>query len=189
MKIRKPAPLRNRVGRWRGAAGLCYARGMTTTPRCLSRPTLLLAGLLLAGLGACSKNTVTAGGGTPLPEATRGLLERYEKVRAALAADDFGTAKFQAGQLAADAAKPGVPAPAKELAALAGAVAASPRLEPAREAFKDLSGAAIKLAAGAGGFYVVNCPMTKNGDWLQTNDKVSNPYYGRSMPDCGVVKR
>lgn len=159
-----------------------------------SHPVLLAAALapLLLLPAACSKNTAApaaTAAGAALPEGTRTLLERYEKLRAALAADNLRDAKFHAGQLAAEANKPETPAPAKALAAPAETLAGSARLDNARDAFKLLSAAAIPLAAGAGGFYVINCPMTPNGDWLQTNDKVANPYFGRTMLECGVVKK
>ena len=32
--------------------------------------------------------------------------------------------------------------------------------------------------------YIFHCPMTK-GDWLQTSDVMSNPFYGFKMRDCG----
>lgn len=152
-------------------------------------PTLRAAVALavLPLLPACSKHT--AASTAALPAETRTLLDRYEKLREALAADNLRDAKFHAGQLAAEANKPETPAPAKALAAPAATLAGSARLDNARDSFKLVSAAVIPLAAGTSGFYVINCPMTPNGDWLQTTDKVSNPYFGRTMLECGVVKR
>jgi hypothetical protein len=40
------------------------------------------------------------------------------------------------------------------------------------------------------GVYTYHCPM-KNADWMSTSSTVENPYYGKSMLDCGslVVKK
>ena len=108
-----------------------------------------------------------------LSDADRQFLRGYETVRSALAADDLGHAKAAAVKLDG-----------------AGALAKSDSLDAAREAFKSLSARAVKLAAGQPGFFVLNCPMVKPGDWVQTSDKVSNPYMGKAMLTCGsVVKR
>ncbi len=147
---------------------------------------------LLTPLSGCSRQPAAVAGSS-LPEPTRGLLERYEKVRAALAADKFDDARFQAGELAnetkAAAARPDAAEPIKTMATASATMAAQTRADRLREEFKPVSVAAIKLASGAPGFYVINCPMTKDGDWLQTDAKVSNPYYGKSMLECGVVKK
>ena len=151
---------------------------------------------LLFPLGACSQQkpaAAVAAPGANLPEAVRALLERYEKVRAALAADKFDDARFQAGQLATEAEKAVATAGADpavgNLAAAAKAMSTQSRADRMREEFKPASAAAIKLASGSPGFYVINCPMTKDGDWLQTDPKVSNPYFGKSMLECGVAKK
>ena len=157
-------------------------------------PCIALAGLLLP-LAGCSekKPAATAAVGANLPEPVRGLLDRYEKVRAALAADKFDDARFQAGELTREAEKAAATSGADpavgNLATAAKAMMAQNRADRLREEFKPASVAAIKLASGSPGFYVINCPMTKDGDWLQTDAKVSNPYFGKSMLECGVVKK
>ena len=140
---------------------------------------------LPAGLRAADPAPAT----NNLPAETRTVLERYEATRAALAGDNLAAAKAAAAQLATDAARPETPAPGRELATPADTVAKSGDLKAAREAFKPLSAAAIRLSAGQPGFVVLHCPMTPNGDWLQTSAKVSNPYYGKQMLECGVVKK
>ncbi len=157
------------------------------------KPSLLpllgsLGAVLLLG-SARSLPAAPAPAADSLPAETRGLLDGYEKIRAALAADNFRDAQAGAAQLAEAAARPETPAPGQELAAPAAGVAKTTEIKAAREAFKPLSATAIRLAAGTPGFVVIHCPMTPNGDWLQTNAKVSNPYYGRTMIECGVVKK
>jgi Cu(I)/Ag(I) efflux system membrane fusion protein len=107
-----------------------------------------------------------------LSDADKQFLSRYEKVRSALAADDLGAAKTAAGDLGDE----GV------------AAAKSTSLKEARAAFEKLSDRAKQLAAGQSGFYVVHCPML-NKDWVQTSEKIANPYYGKEMATCGEIKK
>jgi hypothetical protein len=107
----------------------------------------------------------------PLSDDDKQFLGAYEKVRSALVADDLGGAKAAASDLRED-----------------GALATSSSLKEARVAFEKLSDKAKKLAAGQSGYYVVNCPMLKK-DWVQNNEKIGNPYYGKEMASCGEIKR
>ncbi len=100
------------------------------------------------------------------------FLDAYEKVRAALAADDLDSAKQAAGELGEQGA----------------ALSKSEKLTAARSEFEKLSERAIGLGRGRDGYYVANCPMVKK-DWLQTSTKISNPYAGKSMLECGVIKK
>ena len=102
----------------------------------------------------------------------RQFLNAYEKVRSALAADDLGAAKAAAITLGDDNA----------------ALAKSSSLKEARVAFEKLSDKAKRLVAGQPGYYVVNCPMLKK-DWVQTSEKIGNPYYGKEMAGCGEIKK
>jgi uncharacterized iron-regulated protein len=108
----------------------------------------------------------------PLTDQNKQFLANYEKVHQALVADDLATAK----KAAADLGSPGSD------------LAKSETLDQARAAFEKLSAEAAKLAAGQGGYYVMHCPM-KNKDWVQTSDKVANPYGGKEMLGCGEVKK
>ena len=101
----------------------------------------------------------------------RQFLNAYEKVRNALAADDLGAAKAAATALGDD-----------------GALAKSNSLKEARVAFEKLSEKAKQLVVGQPGYYVVNCPMLKK-DWVQTSEKIGNPYYGKEMASCGEIKK
>lgn len=106
----------------------------------------------------------------PLSDNDKQFLAGYEKVRAALAADDLGAAK------AIDLGDDGV------------ALAKSSSLKEARVAFEKLSDKAKQLVAGQAGYYVVNCPMLKK-DWVQNSEKIGNPYYGKEMASCGEIKK
>jgi hypothetical protein len=100
------------------------------------------------------------------------FLGAYEKVRSALAADDLANAKAAASDLRDDGVT----------------LAKSSSLKEARVAFEKLSEKAKKLATGQSGYYVVNCPMLKK-DWVQTSEKIGNPYYGKEMATCGEIRK
>jgi hypothetical protein len=108
----------------------------------------------------------------PLTDQNKQFLASYEKVRQALVADDLAAAKKAAADLGPSGSE----------------LAQSESLDQARAAFDKVSGEAAKLAAGQSGYYVMHCPM-KNKDWVQTNDKVANPYGGKEMVGCGEVKK
>ena len=107
-----------------------------------------------------------------LSEADKQFLTRYEHVRAALAKDNLDDAKKAAVELGDDGT----------------AIAKADSIVVARNEFATLSERAIKLASGQSGYYVVNCPMVKK-DWVQPRGEISNPYAGRSMPNCGMIKK
>jgi hypothetical protein len=126
---------------------------------------LLIATLCVTLIGALAQ-------AAPLSDTDKQFLTRYEKVRDALAADDLPTAKTAANDLGDEGA----------------ALSKSNSLKEARIAFEKLSDKAKQLAAGQSGYYIVNCPMLKK-DWVQTSDKIANPYYGKQMLACGEIKK
>ncbi len=109
---------------------------------------------------------------TPLTSAEKEYLAGYEKIRAALVADDLAEARQAASSLGEEGST----------------MAESESLEAARTEFAALSAKAEKLAAEQPGYYVVHCPMAKK-DWVQTSEKVENPYYGKKMSSCGELKK
>lgn len=107
-----------------------------------------------------------------LTDQDKKFLSGYEKAHTALAADNLEGAKAAApdlGDAGADLGK-------------------SASLKDARAAFEKLSEKAKQLTAGQSGYYVANCPMLKK-DWVQTNDKIANPYGGKDMLTCGSIKK
>ncbi len=107
-----------------------------------------------------------------LSPADKAFLGTYEKIRSALAADDLTQAKEAAASLGETGAD----------------IAKSQSLDGARASFAHLSKKAEKLAVNQPGYYVVHCPMAKK-DWVQTSDKISNPYLGKEMLGCGEIKK
>lgn len=100
------------------------------------------------------------------------FLAGYEKVRAALAADDLTAAQKAAVELGEQGT----------------ALSKSDKIDAARSEFAKLSQRAIELGRGQSGYFVVNCPMLRK-DWLQTSTTISNPYAGKSMLECGVIRK
>ena len=126
---------------------------------------------LLAALIALTLVGFTAQGAN-LSDKDKQFLGGYDKLRAALAADDLGKAKTAAKELGDDGTD--------FMKAIS--------LADARVAFEKLSAKAKGLITGQSGFYVVHCPMLKK-DWVQTSDKIENPYGGKNMLTCGEVKK
>jgi hypothetical protein len=108
----------------------------------------------------------------PLTDQNKQFLSTYEKIHHALVADDL----------------PGAQKAAADLGPSGADLTKSKSLVEARNAFTGLSTEATKLAAGQPGYYVVHCPMLKK-DWVQTSDKVANPYGGAGMIGCGEIKK
>ncbi len=107
-----------------------------------------------------------------LSDKDKQFLTGYEKIRSALAADDLSNARTAAADLGDDGA----------------VLAKSSSLKEARVAFEKLSDRAKQLANGQPGYFVVNCPMLKK-DWVQTSEKIGNPYYGKEMATCGEIRK
>lgn len=108
----------------------------------------------------------------PLTDQNKQFLAAYDKVHHALVADDLPGAKKAAAELGTSGEE----------------LSKSNSLDEARTAFSKLSDRAEKLAAGRSGYYVMHYPMKKK-DWVQTSEKVENPYGGKEMLSCGEVKK
>ena len=115
-------------------------------------------------------------------------LEQYEMVRAGLAADDLAAAKNGATNLVTAVTEEF--AGSKPMIDAAEKLAASESLDDARAAFGTVSAEVTKVVQGQPGLFVMNCPMVKNGTWVQTTSKIENPYMGKKMLACGeIVKK
>jgi hypothetical protein len=132
-------------------------------------PSKALLGFALAALLA----VVTALQAGSLSANDREFLAGYERVRAALAADDLAGAKSAGKSL-------GPP--------FGFTIWNSRNLDEARRAFGKMSAHAVKIAVGQPGYYVIHCPML-NKDWVQTSRTVANPYGGKDMVSCGEIKK
>ena len=107
-----------------------------------------------------------------LSDKDKQFLTSYEKVHAALAADNLADAKTAANDLGESGSD----------------IAKSTSLKEARAAFEKLSGRAKSMIAGQSGYHVFHCPMLKK-DWVQTSTTVANPYGGKEMVGCGEIQK
>ncbi len=127
---------------------------------------------LLAALALSVAFIQASASAANLNDQDKQFLAGYEKAHTALAADNLDGAK----------------AAAPELGDAGADLAKSASLKDARTAFEKLSEKAKQLTAGQSGYYVANCPMLKK-DWVQTSDKIANPYGGKEMLTCGAIKK
>ena len=133
------------------------------------------------------------------------ILEHYLEVRRFLASDRTTDLALHALGLAWASRElrrhlddPGVHLP-PEFAAAAERLHASSlritgKLDADRITFVELSAAMIRLVEHVRPdrdrwpkLYIYHCPMTK-GDWLQSTDDKTNPYYGFKMLKCGELR-
>ena len=112
------------------------------------------------------------------------LLSAYEKVSTALANDDLAAAKTSAATLAQQAGGVGN----ETIADGAATLAKSDSLEAAREHLKAISNEAVKLAEGSDTYHAMTCPMAR-AQWVQSGEKVMNPYMGTKMQQCGGMMK
>jgi hypothetical protein len=129
---------------------------------------------------------VAVAGQTATP--AQGVVATYLEIQAALANDSFEGVPAAAKSLAAQAAKLGVEG--EPVAKAAKAVAAATDIKAARDAFAPLSDAVIAVVKANPAVHDVKmayCPMAK-ASWLQTEEKIRNPYYGSSMLSCGEFR-
>lgn len=125
-------------------------------------------------------------------EALKSIVASYLEIQNHLAGDQFGQIKGPARTLASQAQalrKDGGP-----IAKSATALEQAGDLEAARTAFGQLSDAVIaRLNAPDGKDAKANlklafCPMVKKS-WMQRDEQIRNPYYGKTMLTCGEFKK
>jgi hypothetical protein len=107
-----------------------------------------------------------------LSDQDKKFLTSYEKIHAALVADDLAAAK----------------AAATELGHQGSDIAKASSLKDARAGFEKISAHAKTIAAGQSGYHVAHCPML-NKDWVQTSTTIANPYGGKQMVGCGEIQK
>jgi hypothetical protein len=79
-------------------------------------------------------------------------------------------------------------------ALIAAKITTAKNIKDQRKEFTLLSSDVIAMFKHAdvngGSIYVQHCPMANNGnggDWLSSDKKIQNPYYGDEMLECGAV--
>lgn len=177
---------------------------MTRTRSLAPRRTQLVACVALTlALVSCSKPATTEGTRVELTPEARSSIDRtlaaYEDIRSKLASDQIAAVSGDAQRLeqaAADASKNAPPSLRPTLESLSAAAASLQRAsqddpDAVRSAFGEVSRAAIALVGAdstlSAGRHVYECSMAEGyAKWIQATDKVSNPYMGSRMLECGA---
>lgn len=110
--------------------------------------------------------------------------------------DNLVKSDYEASQAAAKTLLTGLNAKegCESTALLADKIVSAKDLAAQRKEFTYLSSDVIAMFKHAelksGKIYVQHCPMANNGDggdWLSSEEKIQNPYYGDEMMECGAV--
>ena len=126
-----------------------------------------------------------------LMEPVKSVLDHYLAIQKELTKDSIRGVDEHATAIAKAVKGDDMKMLSPDVAKQAEILAAAKDLKKAREAFKPLSASLVKYLAdnkaGKGAYHEAYCPMAK-ANWLQTEKEVRNPYYGKSMLDCGTLK-
>ena len=165
-----------------------------------------LAVMLITGIVSCTNTERKVAGNS---DSTSGVVDNIanpielkdSKVQAIYNGyialkDALVAAKFEDAQKAAAVLKTDLSAykGCESTALTAEKIAAAKDIKAQRALFTALSADVIALFKHAdlikGNIFVQHCPMANNGDggdWLASEKKIQNPYYGDEMMDCGRV--
>jgi hypothetical protein len=120
-----------------------------------------------------------------------GVLAPYLRIQAQLANDTSDTVRADAEAMASAAAALGTAG--APIAVAARELSSADGLAAVREAFGKVSDAvmayvdATQVSVGVDTARAY-CPMIKKS-WLQKGDAIRNPYFGKGMLGCGVIKK
>jgi hypothetical protein len=126
-----------------------------------------------------------------LPAPVKAVYDHYISIQQELAKDSTKGVSENANAIATTVKNGDVKGMSSEIGSQAEAVANAKDIKTARQAFKPLSASMAKYLSdhklGKGTYHEAYCPMAK-ANWLQTGKEVRNPYYGKSMLDCGELR-
>jgi hypothetical protein len=138
-----------------------------------------------------SKTLATASGAELSDPVEQAIFDGYIALKNALVAAKLEDAKKVADDLSKSLkAREGC----ENTALIADRISAAKDIAAQRKEFTALSSDVIALFKHAdlkkGVIYVQHCPMANEGnggDWLSSEQKIQNPYYGDEMMECGAV--
>jgi len=124
-------------------------------------------------------------------ESLKSIVASYLTIQSQLAADKMDEIKVPARAIAAQATKMG--SAGADMAKAATSLENAADLQSARDAFGALTDAVMAAGKAEGwkdveGVRLAFCPMAKRS-WLQKEEQIRNPYYGKSMATCGEFKK
>ena len=126
-----------------------------------------------------------------LTQSVKSVFDNYLKIESALANESGVGIGFNASAIASAVRADSMKMLPLKVAKQAEILAGTRNLSSAREAFKPLSAALIKYLAdnkaGKGTYHEAYCPVVK-ASWLQKETQIRNPYMGKEMLTCGVLK-
>ena len=126
-----------------------------------------------------------------LMEPVKGVLDHYLLIQRELAKDSIKGVDANATAISKAVSADDMKMLPADVAKQADALAKATDIKSARQAFKPLSASLVKYLAtnkaGKDTYHEAYCPMMK-ASWLQTEKEIRNPYYGKSMLDCGEFK-
>lgn len=120
------------------------------------------------------------------------IYSAYEKLRDALVATDYETAKTFAAELS-EALK--ADENTQQQASMADGIMNAGEIEAARVVFSKLNNAMEDVFEGAIASGTLNkcyCPMALDNtgaSWFSTSKEINNPYFGDKMLKCGSIKK
>jgi hypothetical protein len=158
-----------------------------------SKATAAVIGIPLILLGVFwPGGSVRAGEDDPLKGPAKFVLETYERIQKALAADSMTGIPESAGTIAKAIRTDRDNTLPLTVAEEAEKLADAKDLTAARSAFKPLSAALItwmdESKVESSGYQEAYCPMA-DANWLQKEEEINNPYFGRKMLNCGEFDR
>jgi hypothetical protein len=150
-----------------------------------------LALMLLAAASLGTAANATADDMPALMPPVKSVYDHYLKIHDALAKDTLTGINEHSSAIAKAVRGDTMKMLPASVADQAEKLGKATDLKAAREAFKPLSDSLAKYLADhkvpKGTYYKVYCPMA-DANWLQTDKKIQNPYYGKAMIDCGEIK-
>ncbi len=150
-----------------------------------------IATTLLAVAGLLFNISVRAADEPALMQPVKSVLDHYLMIQTELAKDSVKGLDEHANAIAKAVKGDSMKMLSPDVAKQAEALAKATDIKAAREAFKPLSASLVKYLAdnkaGKGTYHEAYCPMVK-ASWLQTSKDITNPYMGKSMLTCGVLK-
>lgn len=146
---------------------------------------------VLAAAGLFFSAIAHAADDSALMQPVKSVLEHYLTIQTELAKDSIKGVDEHASAIANAVKSDQMKMLSADVARQAETLGKAKDLKAAREAFKPLSASLVKYLAdnkaGKGTYHEAYCPMAK-ASWLQTSQDIRNPYMGKSMLTCGVLK-
>ncbi len=150
-----------------------------------------LTAVFLATASLLFNPALRAANNLALMEPVKSVLDHYLMIQTELAKDSVKGLDEHANAIAKAVKGDDMKMLSPEVAKQAETLGKAKDLKAARDAFKPLSTSLIKYLAdnkvGKGTYHEAYCPMVKSS-WLQTSKDITNPYMGKAMLDCGVLR-